>query len=402
MKKQHLTNEQAVRLSNYNLTGSALFEALEHIDGCEVCRLKVPQVTAETVFQRLSATDLQPLAAETPKNSKKNLRFGWNWGIGFAACLIGLSVGLYYFIAGTSENDSADNRNVVNQPTNVNSGDANKQIITESGKEENAEIANNSLPDNESVPKQKLSKATIEIAKNNVPEIIPQKQTANFEAKKLGENIGLSSKNTSNERSDLEKFLTKMPAAIVGLRPDFGNIRGGNDDSQTLTGLSPNGEVIRETQPNLSWRKAKDAKLYQVSLTDKTYREALNEKTVENNLKVKKPLKRGQTYIFTVTAEKENDDDVNQTPNQPAVFRVASEKVVTKLKKAEKSGKDWNILSVMIKEGLLGEAEKKLNSILDKNPKDKFATKLLDRVKKLRSVSEIPRLKQSPTNNTDD
>jgi hypothetical protein len=402
MKKQHLTNEQATRLSNYNLTGSALFEALEHIEDCEVCRLKVPQVTSETVLQRLSATDLRPLAAEIPNASNRNARFGQYWGLGFAACLIGLSVGLYYFIAGTSKNDSAVNKNVVNQPTEIDSNDANEQVTSEIGKEEKAEIDNNSLPENESVPKQKLSKLTTESAKNKVPEIIRQKQTTNIKSKNVNEHIELSSKNTSNERSDLERFLIRIPASILSLRPNFGNVRGGNDDSQVPTGLSPNGEVIRETQPNLSWNKAKDAKAYQVSLADKNYRQVLSEKAVENNLQVKKSLKRGQTYIFTVTAEKENLDDSNQTPTQPAIFRIASEKVVTKLERAEKNGKDWNILSVLIKEGLLGEAEKKLNLILGKNPKDRLATKLLDRVKKLRLVSENLRLKQSPTNNTDD
>jgi hypothetical protein len=97
MKKQHLTNEQAVLLGNYNLTGSALFEALEHIEGCEICRLKVPTAAADTILKRLSETELPPPEVITLTDSKKSLQFGWAWRFGFAACLIGLSVGLYYF-----------------------------------------------------------------------------------------------------------------------------------------------------------------------------------------------------------------------------------------------------------------------------------------------------------------
>jgi hypothetical protein len=163
------------------------------------------------------------------------------------------------------------------------------------------------------------------------------------------------------------------------LRPNFGNIRGNIDDSPL--GLSPNGEVIRETQPNLSWNKIKDATNYQVSVTDKNYREAVNEKTVENTFKVKNPLKRGQTYIFTVTAEKEVSDD--SKPNKPALFKVAGEKVIKDLERAEKTGKNWKILSVTLNEGMLSESEKTLNNILSKNPKDKLAVKLLKRVRLL-------------------
>jgi hypothetical protein len=381
MKKQHLTNEQAVLLGNYNLTGSALFEALEHIEGCEICRLKVPTVSSNTIFKRLSETELPPPEVVTLTDSKKPFPFGWAWGLGFAACLIGLSVGLYYFIANTPENELAANKKSLNQPANVNSSNIIEPQISEAEKAETPEIDNKTQPENEIIRKPKQINAVTEIAENKTPEIIQSKSSINVEPKEIAKKpVSPNNQTNFDERTDLEKFLVKIPATIVSLRPNFGNIRGGNvDDSQLI--LSPNGEVIRETQPDLSWNKIKNTKTYQVSVTDKNYKEAVNEKTVENKFKVKKPLKRGQTYIFTVTAEKEDNDD--STPNKPALFRVASEKVVKDLERAEKTGKDWKILSVTLNEGMLSESEKTLNNILSKNPQDKLAVKLLKRVKSL-------------------
>jgi hypothetical protein len=381
MKKQHLTNEQALLLGNYKLTGSALFEALEHIEGCEICRLKVPTASSETIFKRLSKTELQPPEVAVLTDSKKAFPFGWAWGIGFATCLIGLSVGLYYFVVNSPKNELAVNKNVVNKPNNAGQINTNKPQITEPEKAETAEINDKTLPENKVINKPKTTNATVEVAKNKIPEIIQLKPNVNVEKKEIAEKPAIKNNQTSfDERSSLEKFLVKIPATIVNLRPNFGNVRGGNIDNSQLI-LSPNGEVIRETEPNLSWNKLKDATTYQVSVTDKNYKEAVNEKTVETNFKVKNPLKRGQTYIFTVTAEKENNDD--SKPNKPALFKVASEKTIKDLEQAERTGKDWKILSVTLNEGMLSESEKTLNNILSKNPKDKLAAKLLKRVKLL-------------------
>jgi hypothetical protein len=381
MKKQHLTNEQVLLLGNYNLTGSALFEALEHIEGCEICRLKVPTASSETIFKRLSETELPPETAVLT-DSKRAFPFGWAWGIGFAACVIGLSVGLYYFVVNSPKNELAANKNTVNQPSDANSQNKNATQNTEPEKEEKAEINNQTLPENQVIGKSKNTNATIEIAKNKTPEIIQLKPNVNVDKNEIAETTAAPKNGKPfDERSGLEKFLVKIPATIVNLRPNFGNVRGGNtDDSQLI--LSPNGEVIRETEPNLSWNKLKDATAYQVSVTDKNYKEAVNEKTVENTFKVKTPLKRGQTYIFTVTAEKENNEE-DSKPNKPALFKVAGEKVIKDLERAERTGKDWKILSVTLNEGMLSESEKTLNNILSKNPKDKLAARLLKRVKLL-------------------
>ncbi len=378
MKKQHLTNEQVLLLGNYNLTGSALFDALEHIEGCEICRLKVPTTSSETIFNRLSETELPPAEVAVLTDSKSAFPFGWAWGIGFAACLIGLSVGLYYFILNSPKNELAANKNVINQPNNSNQINTNEPQITEP---EKAEIDDKTLPENEIISKPKTTNATVEIAKNKKPEIIQLKPKVNVEPKVVAEKSEIKNNQTTvDDRSNLEKFLVKIPATIVNLRPNLGNVRGGNiDDSQLI--LNPNGEVIRDTNPNLSWNKIKDATAYQVSVTDKNYKEAVNEKSVETNFKVKTPLKRGQTYIFTVTAEKDNNEDAK--PNKPALFKVAGEKTIKELERAERTGKDWKILSVTLNEGMLSESEKTLNNILSKNPKDKLAAKLLKRVKLL-------------------
>jgi hypothetical protein len=386
MKEKHLTTEQAILLGKYELTGSALFEALEHVEDCDICRLKVPQVQSETILKRLSATEQLPVEVEA-KDVRSRFRFTWSLGLGFAACLAVFGFGIYYFITGISKNDVIVKKGVANQPQNkveVNSNNSvNTDVNAELAENKNTEVANKTLPKNGDNQNNLTKSVKADVAKNQVKDIILPKIDSNAKTKEVVENSKISNPQVLDERSNLEKFLVKIPATIISLRPNFGNVRGGNNDDAQLI-LSPNGEVIRETQPTLSWSKAKNVKNYQVSLTDKAYKEVVNEKTIGNSLKVKNPLKRGQTYIFTVTAEKENDEDSNQKPNQPALFRVASEKAITRLEKAEKTGKDWKILSIMLNEGMLSESEKTLNIILSKNPKDKLAVKLLKRVQELR------------------
>lgn len=388
MKMQHLTNEDAKLLGEYKLAGSALFEVLEHIENCEVCRLKVPVVASETIINRLSATELPARKNVVLANTQKSFQFGWNLRIGFAAFLLGISFGFYYFISDKDGHDLASDNTDFNKSGNINNVNVSEQTSNSTLKKESTEIVNKKSLDKEFTPSNTNSNLKPDFAKNKSPEKNRPKSVPMTNQQKIAEPATASNKKNFDENNELHKFLLRIPATILSLRPNFGNVRSLNSENETIKGLSPNGEVIKETQPILSWKHAKNVGTYQISVTDKSYKSEVNEKSTTNTLKVKSHLKRGQTYIFTVTAEKENNEDSIQEPNHPAIFRVASQKALAKLARAEKSGKDWSILSVMLKEGMLGEAEKKLNHILIKKPKDTLAMKLLARVKNLRSINE--------------
>ena len=311
----------------------------------------------------------------------------WKRAFGLTSILGFLLVGVYFFvpvfnkkvlIADNSTPDKAvvsmseDSANTKTQDS-VSTTDSDNKLTTENtGKTEK-------FPS--SIKPEKGKKAETFDKRNNLS------IAADFNAKgkaAISNSGNVTGKKNFGYDAILEKYLTKIPAAVLSLRINPGIIRSGGNDETKIT-LQPNGEVIRATQPILSWTKVENATSYRVSLTDNAYSNEIIEKSSDNNLKITKPLERNKTYFFTVTPEIKKDDQSSQMqPSKTAIFRVADEKVIKKLERSEKTGNERKTLSIMLQGGLLGEAEQKLTKMIGQNPNNKFYAKLLKRIHKLR------------------
>jgi hypothetical protein len=371
---KHLSKKKIEQLSKHTLQGVEYFNALTHIESCAECRAKMQSVTKDNVVSLFEET------GELAQNDRISQPV-WRWSFAFATVAVILVAGIVWFNwKQIIPNDIArQNPDVITpilvvSPTvieNSSTPSPEVNVTPEIGKDDNRKSKDeNSL----SPAKRKQSENTV--YKVNA---VPEAGTKNKEGEKPKEPI-------SPEVSRLNKFLLRIPAVLVELRPIKLDSRGAANTEDKKSFLLPNGEVLRDDTPTLSWSLDKNAEKYKVLLRTKQYEDVLDTDTQNTEYKLNKPLERGSTYIFKVTAQNSKGEPIDPTKkDKTAIFKIASENTIAKLEKLENSkANDWKIVEFLIDKGMLAEAETKLRSIKNKSPKNKLAQKLLLRINNLR------------------
>ena len=159
---------------------------------------------------------------------------------------------------------------------------------------------------------------------------------------------------------------------------------GGSADNGVPFGLlTPVGKVVKENQPVLRWKSLKDATDYSVAIVDDKFRVVEESgKLTTTNWKPSKPLARGTTYSWQVTATR-SDGSETVSPSSPAPqarFRVVEQNLFNEINKLEKSAKRSHLaLGVLYANaGLKPEARREFETLVKENPKSALARKLLN------------------------
>jgi hypothetical protein len=159
--------------------------------------------------------------------------------------------------------------------------------------------------------------------------------------------------------------------------------RGGSFGLPLVTLSSPVGTLVMSDMPVFSWEKVEGATRYQVSymIYDQEQAAIGNVFTVDtNNLscKPKAPLKRGASYRWQVTAYADNNEIPNNKPiaQSPYIpFRVLEATVTNPIERERMTlGESY------ARAGLLSEAEREFQALLDANPQSTLAAKRLKEV----------------------
>ncbi len=370
----HLSNKQIKNIFQGNAEGVNLTSALIHVEECSHCRSKIPFLQKTQVMDLIlqdpiskKKVELELPTTRTTKPDWKNSF--WNWqnpvfSYSFAALLILLFGGIGFWIF----NNNQSTKDVVSLPVNQ---------AVEKPKNEVSNVAENTPFEN--IASQNTN--TNQSEENTLPknrEIVVPQPTPNKENE-----IDIN----SLDQREMAVNLNKLPPSLADLRSSETILRNENTEKINFSAKYPNGEIIRETQPVFKWSSVKNASSYKVTVYDENLNEIFSKEVSGTNSKVETQLQRGEKYLWQVTANVNDNGKSSTITLPPTTFRIAKTETINQVDKLKNSSQ-WKKVNSLFRAGLLVEAEAAVNEILRKNPKDKSALKMLNRIKTIRKNNQ--------------
>lgn len=168
-----------------------------------------------------------------------------------------------------------------------------------------------------------------------------------------------------------------------------GGVTAGSDRKPRFVLQSPRGRVLLTDRPAFSWTRAKGATHYQVAINPTSGSEPprLSGKITVTGWTADKPLRRGQTYQWSVTALRGQEElaIVPGPSDPPSLFYILPEGQARLVQEAEhqKTLSPLDLGAVYLNAGMLVEAQKQFLSARAKDPGSPVVKKLLATVSAL-------------------
>lgn len=198
---------------------------------------------------------------------------------------------------------------------------------------------------------------------------------------------GLGTLSPSMDRA-LKEALTdgrvQTPATLGTLIGRSGVLMGGSSEGVAFPLVGPVGIIVRADRPTLRWRPLAGAQSYTVTLLDSSLNLVETSAPLTATVwTVPRPLKRGQIYVWQVTALKDDKEVTSPVAPAPeARFKILEQVKVAELRRVE-AGHPTSHLARGIsyaEAGLLDDAQREFRSLLAANPQSDVARRLLRNV----------------------
>jgi len=167
------------------------------------------------------------------------------------------------------------------------------------------------------------------------------------------------------------------PDVISDLRSDKVVSRG--SDEQTITPVVPAG-VISEDRPLFKWTPLKDAIGYRIVVGDPNFQPVARSAQLPSGTtewKAPTALPRGIFYNWMVTAIK-NDEEGMSVSSPPVKFKVLEAERLRELDSLNKRSPSHLALGVFYaRSGMIEEAKREFQILLQQNPNSRMAKKLV-------------------------
>ncbi|CAN5800075.1 hypothetical protein BH20ACI4_BH20ACI4_01520 [soil metagenome] len=190
--------------------------------------------------------------------------------------------------------------------------------------------------------------------------------------------------NAQNQNADLPEKVIEMAALVL---PKFLNdlrinesetLRGNNDsETQKIAVISPNGKVIRDSSPILSWQNVANIETYEVTVFDENDNRIAKIESVKNNSWRVANLPKGKIYQWQVSAKKVSKDGKTTNYLGKGKFYIVGERDENKIIQAQNALEKGKAFA---EAGLLTEAETEFRQYLKQNPNSENAKKFLRQV----------------------
>ncbi|HWT01118.1 MAG TPA: zf-HC2 domain-containing protein [Pyrinomonadaceae bacterium] len=195
-------------------------------------------------------------------------------------------------------------------------------------------------------------------------------------------------------RSALLNRRVAPPAALAGLEARQGTLMSVPGSADTPPGAtifgpeSPVGKVLRSDAPTFRWQPLAGASSYTVNVFDTDFRKVATAAALgSTEWTPPRALGRGRLYSWQVTAVKDGQEITSPAPPAPeAKFRILDDSQNRKLERAEQQHADSHLtLGVLYAQaGLLDEAEREFQALVEANPSSVPARELLKSVRALK------------------
>jgi hypothetical protein len=189
-------------------------------------------------------------------------------------------------------------------------------------------------------------------------------------------------------RTALRTGRAPTPGSIGELVGQPGALLSGSAASTPFKLTSPVGTVVRKDRPTLEWQPLDGADSYTITVSDSDLNAvATSPPLKDTRWTLPRPLARGGTYIWQVTAMRAGESVTAPAPPAPeARFKVLSQAGLEELSAAETSDPTSHLLRGVLyaRAGLLDEAEREFQALRQSNPRSPVARKLLRNLRQLR------------------
>jgi hypothetical protein len=180
----------------------------------------------------------------------------------------------------------------------------------------------------------------------------------------------------------------KPPPVALGLFGVTGALRGGFEESVPIPMVSPVGTVVMADRPTFRWRPLSGAASYSITVSARGQEVANSPALTQTEWTVTQPLPRGATYTWQVSALKDGKMILSPMPPAPeARFRLLEPEQAKELELAQENYGGMHLVlgSLYARAGLLDDAEREFQSLVDANPRSPVARELLRNVTSFRA-----------------
>jgi anti-sigma factor RsiW len=178
------------------------------------------------------------------------------------------------------------------------------------------------------------------------------------------------------------------PAIIAELAGRRSNLMSRREEGESFALLNPLATVIRTEQPTFRWQALSEATSYTVYILDINFSVvAKSQPLATTTWTPPQPLNRGSVYLWQVTAQKNGKSiTAPQAPMPEARFKILEPAKAGELQRLAREHADAHLIlgAIYAHNGLLDEAERELQTAIDKNQDGERAKKLLHSVKAMR------------------
>jgi hypothetical protein len=189
-------------------------------------------------------------------------------------------------------------------------------------------------------------------------------------------------------QQSIKEFLTedevKRPDILAEINGVKSDLRG-TGDKPSFRLLSPVGVVIAEDRPVFKWEPLAGATAYRVQVSDSPSREPISSDLLSETVTQWMPvgvLRRGKVYSWIVIATVNGREVVSPPVSMPEVkFKVLEEKKARELNLLKNASSRLALGVYYAREGMLAEAEREFQILVEGNPQSPTVQRLLRVIK---------------------
>ncbi len=205
-----------------------------------------------------------------------------------------------------------------------------------------------------------------------------------------GNVTGLAALSKDAERALKQALATQQietPAELKALRQRPATLMSGAEEQSALKLQSPVATFVKDTQPTFRWHAVQGAQGYTVQVLDEQFNiVATSPALTQPFWRATPSLKRGQEYVWQVTAEVDGKRVTSASASTPeAHFKILGAGKARALQTTIQHHPSHLLRgTIYAQAGLLDEAEREYQALLRANPHSVIARKLLQHLRAVR------------------
>lgn len=170
-----------------------------------------------------------------------------------------------------------------------------------------------------------------------------------------------------------------LPPWVHDLAGDSRALLGDSDSTTTFQPIAPVGVVVESTRPQFEWKPLAGAQEYQVRVFDQDFRSvATSPRLSRNSWDPDADLQRSKIYVWSVVAFKDGQEIEAPAPPAPeARFQVVDSSRLQEIQSFRSANSHLLLGLACANAGLIPEARREFESLLQENPDSPLAKNLL-------------------------